>query len=311
VLERLKKPIQTAVRDSGLSISDIDKCILIGGSCNMPVVQDFLGNLLRVPISSDIDMDKAVAEGLGVYVGIKQRADYVRDLVLTDICPFSLNIDVHNPANPSRLLCQTIIPRNTPLPASRTMPFFTLNKGQLLILVSVNQGENMYADENIKLGSTNINVPYNSVNFEQIDVTFNYDINAILEVTVKSVSTGKTKRLILTGMGMTLSENQIEQYLKNIQSMKLAHNEKIDLLHERAKRIFAESHEGLKEQMQQIVFELGALSAGGSIRKTNKVLDEIEKFLDEIEAQMNENNIFREMPIFMRLIKGGLNSDEE
>jgi molecular chaperone HscC len=310
VLQRLKAPIQAAVRDSGLAISDIDKCILIGGSCNMPIVQNFLGGLLRVPVVSGEDMDKAVAYGLGAYVGIKQRASEVKDLVLTDICPFSLNIAVHNFQDPTRLINSAMIPRNTALPASRTSPFFTVNYGQTELNLQINQGEELYAADNTQLGGITVKVPRNMKEFEKADVTFIYDINAILVVQVKP-PIGEVKQLVLTGKGLEIPKHQIEKYLQNIQDMKLAHHERIELLTERAKRIYTESSEFQKLSMQQVVLELEGLVAAGSIRKTNIALDEIEAFLNEIEGSMSANDIFNDMPVFMRLIKGGLQEDSD
>jgi len=311
VLERLKKPIQAAVRDSGLSVSDIDKCILIGGSCNMPVVQDFLNSILRIPVVSGTDMDKTVALGLGAYAGIKQRASEIKDLVLTDICPLSLNVAVHNYQDPVKLLNQSIIPRNTALPASRTNQLCTVNLGQTMIDLKINQGEELYAADNTYLGEITMSVPKNMNDYEKIDVTFIYDINAILAVQVKAITTGETKQLILTGNGLEIPQHQVEKYLKNIQDLRLAHHERIELLTERAKRIYAESDEVQKQSMQQVVLELERLVSGGSIRKTNVVLNDIENFLTEIEKRMCGGDIFNEMPVFLRLIKGGLNDDDE
>ena len=315
ILERLKKPIQAAVRDSGLSIRDIDKCILVGGSCKMPVVQDFLSSLLRVPVTYSQDTDKVVAQGLGTYVGIKQRAGEVKDLVLTDICPFSLNISVHNRDNPQKPLTQTMIPRNSALPTSRTSAFFTVEPGQTTIEVLVNQGEEIYAADNTELGKINVQVPLNRKEHEQIDVTFTYDINAILAVQVKVPSTGKQYQLMLAGKGLDIPENQLNKYVQNIQNFKLAHYQRLDLLRERAKRIYAEVGEDAKAFMQSVTLGLENMDGLGSIRKVSQTLDEMEEYLDQVESGLGGDDIFNNMPVFLRLIKSpkdwgeGLNDD--
>jgi len=301
ILERIKIPIQSAVRDSGLAISDIDKCVLVGGSCKMPVVQDFLSSLLRVPVTYSSDTDLIIAKGLGTYVGIKQRADEVKDLVLTDLCPFSLNVGLHNPNDPLRALCHTMIPRNTALPTSRSSPLFTVQLGQTKIQTGINQGEELYADDNINLGKLDIVVPRNMKEHEQMDVTFTYDINAILVVQVKVVSTGKQYQLALGGKGLDIPEHQLDKYVQNIQNFKLAHYERRDMLLERAKRIYAEVGENSKEYMKIVILELESMH--GSIRKTNDNLDEIEIYLNNIEKSLEADDIFNEMPVFLRLIK--------
>jgi len=310
ILERLKRPIQLAMRDSDLSASDIDKCILIGGSCQMPIVRDYLHDLLRVPISDSHDANKMVALGLGIYVGIKQRNPDVKDLVLTDICPFSLNTNVHNEHNPNKQLSFTMIPRNAPLPSSKTQPFWTIKTGQTKIIMQISQGEQIYAEDNVVLGDLAVRVPYNRKTNEQINMTFSYDINAILAVEIEVVSTGIRSSLILTGDGLEFSEKEIQKSIQNIKDLTLAHLERTELLLERAKRIYTESNELLKNHITDIILALENLISGGSIRKKNTTLDAIEDYLKELERNLEYSDIFNE-PAFLKVIKGGVAESDE
>ncbi|MCL2421925.1 MAG: Hsp70 family protein, partial [Defluviitaleaceae bacterium] len=310
IFDRIKNPIRAAVQGSGLEVSDIDKCILVGGSCHMPIVQEYLNSLLRVPVTDSDDLDRIVALGLGTYVGIKQREGSVKDLVLTDICPFSLNIGVHNEADPTKTLSHTMIARNTALPTSRTEPFFTIQPGQTEIGCPISQGEGMYSDTNTQLGKVTIKVPYNKTANEQINVTFTYDINAILAVQAESVSTGAKEQLILTGKNAFVSDAQIEKYVESIQRLKLAHHERIDFLLEKAKRIYEEADEYQKHHMKEIVIALENLRKGGSMRKAHKALDEIDTHLSDIDKSMGGDDIFNNKPAFLRLIKGGVDDGD-
>ena len=311
VLERLKKPIQSAVRDSGLGISDIDKCILVGGSCHMPIVQNYLSSLLRVPVADSSDLDKTVVMGLGAYVGIKQRTGSVKDLVLTDICPFSLNVGVHNHENPGKPLSFTMIARNTALPTSHTERFWAIELGQTAMHLQVSQGEELYSDENAPLGKIDIKIPYNKSEHEQVDVTFTYDINAILAVQAEAVSTGVKEQLIVTGNKLPFSDQQVEKYIKNVQNIKLAHHGRMEFLLEKAKRIYVESGEDTKYYMREVVASLEKLGKAGSIRKANKTMDEIDAYLSDIEKGMRSGgSIFNSKPAFLRLLRGGMDNDE-
>jgi len=310
VLERLRRPIQLAMKDSGLSASDIDKCILVGGSCRMPIVRDYLFDLLRVPIDDGDDVNKMVALGLGMYAGIKQRDLEVKDLVLTDICPFSLNTNVHNEQNPNKHLSYTMIPRNATLPASQTQQFFTIKPGQTKIVMQISQGEQVYADDNIKLGDLSVNVPYNRKEHEKINMTFSYDINAILAAEIEVVSTGAVRSLVLTGSGLELSEKEIQRSLHNIKNLNLAHLERSGLLLERAKRIYTESDDFLRIRLMEIILVLENVSPGGSIRKINETLDAVEEYLEDIERKMGYSDIFNE-PAFLTVIKGGAGESDE
>jgi len=306
VLERLKKPIQSAVKDSGLHVSEISKCVLVGGSCHMPIVRKFLEGLLRVPVTDSQDVDKIVATGLGIYVGIKDRASDVKDLVLTDICPFSLNTSIHNAQDHSKLLVHTMIPRNTTLPTSKTESFWTIKPGQTKIGININQGEEMYAADNISLGRLEAEVPLNQQDTERIDLTFTYDINAILAVKIKVASTGIENSLVLTGGGLALSDTQVEEYISQIQNLKLAHHERRELLLEQAKRLFTESQDELRKRIQELILTLEKTGESGSIRKTNEELDSIEAKLTELENKLGKSELFNETPTLHEQNNGDL-----
>ena len=310
IFGKIKAPIKAAVKDSKLQVSEISKCILVGGSCNMPVVVDFLESLLRVPIANDEDiaLDQMVAHGLGVYVGIKQRQEEVKDLVLTDICPFSLNTGVNNPDDPNKLISNTIIRRNSILPTSRTVQLWTVSLGQVEMKVDITQGEQFYSADNILLGSVITKIPRNMKEHEKVDVTYYYDINAILIVKVKVVSTGEEKNLILSGDGHTLTDRQTEKYIENIQNIKLGHYTRRDLLIEKAKRIFTEAHEHQKINLKEVILRLEQVNIGGSIKKTNETLDFFEEYLNQLEDSP-EDDIFNNQTTFLKLIKGGLDDE--
>lgn len=140
IFTEIKKVIGKAVKDSGFSAEELDSLILVGGSSYMPVVRDYLTQLLNIPVSQSEDIDLLVARGLGKYIGIKQREADVKDLLVTDICPFSLSTGVHNPIDTAKDLAEVIIPRNTVLPASESVTLQTVKKGQTHVNVTVYQG---------------------------------------------------------------------------------------------------------------------------------------------------------------------------
>jgi len=169
----------------------------------------------------------------------------------------------------------------------------------------VTQGEEMYEEDNVRLGEIDVKVPYNEKECEEIQVTFTYDINAILVVDVKVSSTREERRLVITGKGLSLSEEQIAKYIQNIQNMKLAHHERIDYLKEWAKRLYTEGNDGVKQNVKEIVMVLEK-TGEGSKRKINETLDSIEEYLKDIEKCIGGKDIFNDASTFLRLIKGGL-----
>ena len=163
----------------------------------MPVVRDYLEKLLKIPVSSADDIDCMVAKGLGKYLGIKQRCSEVKDLVVTDICPFSLSTPIVNESDKGNPLAKVIIPKNTVLPSSKTVTLQAYKRGQKNILISVYQGEEMYESDNILLGRTDIKIPRNFKENEQFNITYSYDINSMLYVEIEIISTGEKKVFIV------------------------------------------------------------------------------------------------------------------
>jgi len=302
---QLKKPIQWAVNDSDLEIDEINKCVLVGGSCHMKIVQEFLSDLLRIPVVNSEDIDQIVAKGLGLYVGIKERQSEVKDLVLTDICPFTLSVGKHNVVDPNKLISHSIIARNSTLPTSRSYPFQTIELGQTALRVGVYQGEAIYADDNILLGELDLTVPYNKKDHEQIVVTFYYDINAILVVKMDIISTGEEHSLALTGDGLGVSGQEMQKYLKNIESMKLkaVQHERQAYLLEQAQRIYKESPDEQRNFIERLILELEKLTGAGSIKKREEKLDVIEQHLKQIDGLNYSKDIFNKNPSTEQIIQ--------
>lgn len=301
IFARMKQPIQRVMQDSGLQPADISKCILVGGSCHMQIVQEYLRMLLRVPITTNQDMDHVVAQGLGIFAGIKKRDDEVRDLVLTDICPFSLKVSVNNEANPSKPLAHTMIARNSVLPKRVTDVLYTVKLGQVLIKVTICQGEHMYEADNTRLGQITAKVPLNMKEHEAIEITFFYDINAILVVCVRVLSTGKEYSLVLTGEGLKVSNEATKaRHLREIQGMEFQapNSERYEFLLERSKRLFIEGDAFLQAHIQSIIAELERTMEISSMRKREEILDAYEQHVEELESSLGDSEIFRDYSNF-------------
>ncbi len=172
LLESCKNVIGKAVKDSGFSASELDSLILVGGSSKMPVLQHYLSDALNIPVLKEEHMDSLVVLGLGKYIGIKQRDENIKDVVVTDICPFSLSASTYNEQNPDLELSTVLIPENSVLPTSKKMTLRTVHKGQTKVNISVFQGQAMYAKENLFLGQAFIHVPRNMHDYE----SFRFDL---------------------------------------------------------------------------------------------------------------------------------------
>lgn len=244
LLESCKNVIGKAVKDSGFSASELDSLILVGGSSKMPVLQHYLSDALNIPVLKEENMDSLVALGLGKYIGIKQRDENIKDVVVTDICPFSLSTSTYNEQNPGLELSTVLIPKNSVLPTSKKMTLRTVHKGQTKVNISVFQGQAMYAKENLFLGQAFIHVPRNMHDYESFDLIYSYDINSMLYVEAIVHST-QEHYIFRVSKGDVLEKVDASVRLDSIKEVSLAlyQNNEVDALLARIERIYQEVDE--------------------------------------------------------------------
>lgn len=210
LLERLKKPIARSLRDAKLTIEDIDVVVMVGGSTKMPAVRQFAANIFKKLPAIGINPDEAIVTGACIQSALKQRSKFVEDMILTDVCPYTMGVDIHNKNNSDESLYSPIIQRNSTVPVSRTKTYYTVSNYQSVIHFDILQGENRKADNNLKIGELEVPVPPNKAGHESVDITFTYDINSLLEIIAKVKSTGEVYKMIIMNddCGISLEEAQ-------------------------------------------------------------------------------------------------------
>ncbi len=221
LFERMGRPIKQVLFDSKVPVDEIDHVVLVGGSCKMPIVRQYLKHLLSRDDLETKEPDYMIALGCGIYAGIKERDEDIKDMLLTDICPFSLGISTRNPKNPELDLMSFIIPRNSPLPVSREETYCTVRDGQEQIYVKVFQGEAMYAEENMQIGELILDVPKRRAGEVICQIRFTYDINGLLEVNAYVPMTGKKNQLVIANKELGMTEEQIRKKLEEYKKIKI------------------------------------------------------------------------------------------
>ena len=208
LLARLREPVLRSLRDSSIRAEDLAAVVLVGGSTRMPVVRRAVTRMFGRFPSNAVNPDEAVAIGAAVQAGLKARDAALKEVVLTDVCPYSLGIEVaeHGPKNSVRTgLFAPIIERNTLIPASRVHTFGTMADNQRVVEVKVFQGEARMVDQNIFLGQLKVPVPPAPAGQVSFDVRFTYDINGLLEVDVLVEKTGQRHELVIADGEVTSS----------------------------------------------------------------------------------------------------------
>ena len=294
LLESCKNVIGKAVKDSGFSASELDSLILVGGSSKMPVLQHYLSDALNIPVLKEENMDSLVALGLGKYIGIKQRDENIKDVVVTDICPFSLSTSTYNEQNPDLELSTVLIPKNSVLPTSKKMTLRTVHKGQTKVNISVFQGQAMYAKENLFLGQAFIHVPRNMHDYESFDLIYSYDINSMLYVEAVVHST-KEHYIFRVSKGDVLEKVDASVRLDSIKEVSLAlyQNNEVDALLARIERIYREVDEETQDYLMKLhtEFTKDMESLINNIQKRKRLINQVSRILDQIEESQNVDQL--------------------
>lgn len=294
LLESCKNVIGKAVKDSGFSASELDSLILVGGSSKMPVLQHYLSDALNIPVLKEENMDSLVALGLGKYIGIKQRDENIKDVVVTDICPFSLSTSTYNEQNPDLELSTVLIPKNSVLPTSKKMTLRTVHKGQTKVNISVFQGQAMYAKENLFLGQACIHVPRNMHDYESFDLIYSYDINSMLYVEAIVHST-KEHYIFRVSKGDVLEKVDASVRLDSIKEVSLAlyQNNEVDALLARIERIYQEVDEETQDYLMRLhaEFTKDMETLINNIQKRKRLIQQVSSILDQIEESQNVDSL--------------------
>ena len=294
LLESCKNVIGKAVKDSGFSASELDSLILVGGSSKMPVLQHYLSDALNIPVLKEENMDSLVALGLGKYIGIKQRDENIKDVVVTDICPFSLSTSTYNEQNPGLELSTVLIPKNSVLPTSKKMTLRTVHKGQTKVNISVFQGQAMYAKENLFLGQAFIHVPRNMHDYESFDLIYSYDINSMLYVEAIVHST-QEHYIFRVSKGDVLEKVNASVRLDSIKEVSLAlyQNNEVDALLARIERIYQEVDEETQDYLMRLhsEFTKDMETLINNIQKRKRLINQVSQILNQIEESQNVDSL--------------------
>lgn len=256
LLERVVAPVKNALSDSGLNASQIDKILLVGGSSRMPAVQAKVKELLGKEPTKGINPDECVASGAAIQ-GAIMSGDTDKNIVLVDVAPLSLGIETLGG------VCTRIIERNTAIPVSKSQVFSTAADNQPSVEIKVLQGERSMAADNVLLGTFSLDgIAPAPRGIPQIEVTFNIDVNGILNVSAKDKGTGKEQKITIQSSSLT--KDQIDKMKAEAEAHEAEDTKKKELIEAKnmADSIIYQSEKTLKDLGDKVTpEEKGAVNA--------------------------------------------------
>ncbi|MDI9389434.1 MAG: molecular chaperone DnaK [Synergistota bacterium] len=290
LLERTVKPTRQALQDSGLSADEVDKILLVGGSTRMPMVQRKIKELLGKEPTKGINPDECVAAGAAIQ-GAILAGDH-KDIVLVDVTPLSLGLETLGG------VFTKIIERNTAIPVSKSQVFTTAANSQTQVEIVVLQGERAMAADNVRLGKFVLDgIPPAPRGIPQIEVSFNIDVNGILNVNAKDKGTGKAQNISIHSSNLSKEDiermkNQAEEFEEEDKKKREAAETKneADGAAFAAERLLSENGDKMtpeeKGRITSAMDELRRLLSGDDIAAIRSAKEALEKSLQEFSTRL-------------------------
>lgn len=288
LLLRLRQPIERALRDASLLPKDLDAVILIGGATRMPVIKTIVSKIFgRLPYSQ-INPDEAVALGAAIQVALKERDSSLQEMILTDVCPFTLGTSVARRMDDNHYeggYFLPIIERNTPIPVSKVDRLYTIVDNQTKLVVRIFQGESRRVENNVSLGELEVSIPPAPEGEQSIDVRYTYDINGVLEVEVTTVQTGEKRTMIIEKNPGQTSPEQIQARLEELKHLKIHPRDRSEnrLLLARGERLYEEALSEKREFISHLLSDFEKVLASQNEQEIKKVAAILKQKLDSLE----------------------------
>lgn len=287
LLNRLRVPVERAMRDARLRVADIDQILLVGGATRMPLVRRMVVSLFgRIPVMH-LNPDEVVGLGAAVQAALKSRHSALSEMVLTDVCPYSLGTDFSirygNCTEDGHYM--PIIERNSVVPVSRVKVFETMMDNQTFVITRIYQGESRLVKDNIYLGELKLSIPPRKAGEVKVEVRFTYDVNGLLEAEVRIPLTGEERRLVIENNPGVLSSKEVAERLKALQALKTHPREQHanSLLVARFDRLYQESLGDLRVYLGDLAAQFQRVLEGQDERQIRETYQEFSRRLDEIE----------------------------
>jgi molecular chaperone HscC len=288
LVARLREPVLRSLRDSGLRPETLSEVILIGGATRMPIVRRAVARMFGRFPNASVNPDEAVALGAAVQAGLKARDAALKEVVLTDVCPFSLGVSTSRKLPGGHVengVFVPIIERNTTVPASRLKVFETAFDNQPKVEVRVYQGEARLVDDNVLIGQIETPVPRGPAG-QIVECRFSYDINGLLEVDIFVPALNERRQLVIADPDVEQDPNELARRRDALAALKVHPREQEPnrFALARGDRCWEDSLGAKREVVDGLIGEFKAALETQDPRIVDQARERFMKALDEIEG---------------------------
>lgn len=287
LLLRVKRPIETALRDAKMSPNMIDDIILVGGSTKLQLFRDTIARIFNRLPSCNINPDTVVAMGAAIQAGLLSKDSALDDVVLTDVCPYTLGTGVRSSDDVSSDYFLPIIERNSTVPTSIVRSLVTANDNQTKVNITIYQGESRLVDKNVFLGKLEVPVPKGPAGKEAIDVRYSYDMNGLLEVDVTVCSTGQTFNKLIENTPGTLTKDEMDKARAKLAKLKFhpREQEENQVLLAKGERLFESSLGENRDYIASIMHQFEQVLAKQNQFEIEKYRVEVKKIFKDLDSE--------------------------
>ncbi len=291
LLNRCKGPFESALRDSGLSASQIDEVVLVGGSTRMPMVQELVRSLTGKDPNRGVNPDEVVAVGAAIQGGV--LGGEVKDILLLDVTPLTLGLETLGS------VMTPLIERNTTIPVKKSQVFSTADDNQTAVDIHVLQGERPMAGDNMSLGRFRLEgIPMAPRGIPQVEVTFDIDANGILNVSAKDKASGHEQKVTITA-STNLNKSEIDRLVKDAEANRsddarrktvVEARNQADTVVYAAEKVIKENSGADHSALQEKVNELKQAMNGDDVLRMQSLMQEIQQSMQAVPQNNTAGN---------------------
>ena len=289
LMQRLRTPVERALRDATIKASELDSVVLAGGATRMPLVRKLASRMFgRFPQIS-IDPDEAIALGAAVQAGLKMRDAALDEVVMTDVAPYSLGIAIARQVGPDSFEgghYMPIIERNSAVPVSRVENITTINDFQKELNVRIYQGEARMVSDNIFLGTLQFPIAAKKAGEVSADVRFTYDVSGVLEAEVTVLPSQEKHKLVITENAGVMTPQEVEQRLAELNELKIHPRDRIEnrTLVAQADRLYEQLLGQKREYLAQHVAAFQAVLERQDMIETRRARETLQQAMRQLDG---------------------------